>query len=178
MGLIKTVWIDDDYFNSNFPLPSNIERKNLSSTIKMSQSTRLYDLLGSCLYEDLEAKIIAQTLTADEQELVDMCKQLLVYYTATELIEFVRSEKGLTSTEEGRDPLSQSASNKASYWELRIVRFIKSVQAIYDLATADGCTDFDAFNEEQSNAASGMYYPRTGSVDGGDCEYGIYLKNY
>jgi len=179
MPVIKTIWIDDQFFYEHFPLPANVERKNLKSTITMSQSTRLYDLLGSCLYEYLETKVIAETLTDAESVLVDYCKEVLVYYTATEMIEFVRSEKGLTSDDAGRDPLSQTATDKAVYWEMRIVRYIVADQTLYDIATADGCTDFDAFNEDTADSGSGIYYPRTGrSSNGDDCEYGIYIKNY
>jgi len=175
MGVIRTLWIDDSYFDENFPLPSNIERRNMLSTIKISQSTSLTDLLGLCLYENIEQKIIDGTLDADETELVEMCKQVLVYYTAIELIEFVRSEKGLTTEEGGRDPLAQSASEKSIYWEIRIARFIKNTEALYLIATADGCESEDKFNEEQTGSSSGVYYPSGNLNESGDCEHGFYI---
>lgn len=178
MPIINSLFIDDAFFYDNFPLPEDVERKNLLMTIKSSQSIRIVDLLGTCLYSDIEAKFIAETLTATETELVEMLKVLLVYYTAQEMVELVRSEKSLNRGEDNRDPLAQNASEKARYWEMRIVRFIQKddgVGGLYETATADGCTDFDKFNEDLTDSGSGVYFPSNGTSNGSDCSTGIYL---
>jgi len=178
MALINALYIDDAYFEDNFVLPENVERKNILMAIKQAQSIKIVDLLGTCLYEDIEAKFIAETLSATEEELVEMIKQCLVYHTAHELLELVRSEKSLNGDEQGRDPMSYGAAEKANYWEMRIIRFIKSDEAgLYATATADGCDDFDDINEDLTGSSSGVYYPNGVGDSDSDCTTGIYLKN-
>lgn len=177
MALINALFIDDDFFYDHFPLPENVERKNLLMTIKSAQSIRLVDLVGTCLYDDIEAKFIAETLSSTEQTLVEMMRMVLVYYTAHEMLELVRSERSLNKGEENRDPLAQNAIEKARYWEMRIVRYIKQddgTGGLYETATADGCDDFDKFNEDITDSGSGVYYPADPMTDG-DCSTGIYL---
>lgn len=178
MALINALYIDDAFLQDWTPVPENVERKNILMAIKNAQSTKTVDLLGTCLYEDLEAKFIAENLAGKEVTLMEMVKMVTVFYTIMELQETVRSERALNDGEENRDPLTQNAQEKARYWEMRIVRFIKDddgTGGLYETATADGCADFDKFNEELTDSGSGLYYPEISSGDS-NCTTGIYLE--
>jgi len=156
--MIRVLFIDDAYLAEQYPVPSNIERKNILTTIKIAQID-LIDLLGKCLYDRLEQGIIDSDLTSDEAILYDYCKLYLVFITAKQLLEFVSIERTL-SKEIDVDRTIQSAEDRAGYMEERIQRFINKTTALKDIATATGCGDEDSYNDGDSlSSSSGIYYP-------------------
>ena len=73
--MVDIIFIDDNYLYKNFPLPKRLDRGALLALIQLEQYTSIQDLLGSCLYEDLETKVLAETLNTDEQELFKLVKK-------------------------------------------------------------------------------------------------------
>lgn len=175
--MISLLFIDDVFLSENFPLPSNIERKNILTTIKIAQMD-VVDLLGKCLYDHLEAQIDAEALTAAEEELYELCKMYLVFATAKQLMEFVAVERTLSTTEDTANRMIKSAEDRAGYIKMRIQKFVNKTVTLYDITQADGCTDEDAYNEEGTTTATGIYYPRNSYTGGNSCDDGIFLENY
>lgn len=171
--MINTLFIDDSYLYSKFPLPSRIDRSSLLPLIKLEQYTSIQDLLGTCLYEDIEAKVVAQTLSADEEKLFAMVQYSLALYSAKSAIAFLRSETARTKEEERNsttyvlDSLQSSVQSKIEYIDTRIRKFIKSTAAIYAVATATGC-DNDLF-EENDNYQGSVFFPYDG-LSSEDCD--------
>lgn len=162
--MVKVIFIDDNYLYKNFPLPKRMDRASLLSIIQLEQFTSMQDLLGTCLYEDLEQKVFDQTLNTDEQELFKLVKYSLSMYSAKAAISILRTETARTKAEERNqdqyvlDTILSTIESKVAYVNKRVVEFIKSNTAIKNIATADGC-DNDKF-DEQDTYNSSIYYPK------------------
>ena len=167
--MVDVIFIDDNYLYQNFPLPKRMDRSALLSIIQLEQFTSIQDLLGTCLYEDLEAKVLAQTLSATEESLFKLVKYTLAMYSAKAAISILRTETARTKNEEGKqdqyilDTISDTVDSKLTYINKRITNFILDNDAIKDIATADGC-DNDLFNEEDTYQGS-VFYPKDGITD-------------
>jgi hypothetical protein len=165
--MVDISFIDDNYLYKNAPLPNKMDRANVLSVIKIEQFTTIQDVLGTCLYEHLEAAMLAQTLTADEEELIKLVKYLLALHTARALVIFTRTAAASHSNTDATshsqltlDALSDSYSAKASYVADRLIHYVKGHADILAIATADGCDD-DKFNDEDTVGFDGgsVFYP-------------------
>lgn len=167
--MVDVIFIDDNYLYQNFPLPKRMDRGALLALIQLEQYTSIQDLLGTCLYEDLEAKVLAQTLSATEESLFKLVKYTLAMYSAKAAISILRTETARTKNEEGKqdqyilDTISDTVDSKLTYINKRITNFILDNDAIKNIATADGC-DNDLFNEEDTYQGS-VFYPKDGITD-------------
>ena len=167
--MVDVIFIDDNYLYQNFPLPKRMDRGALLSIIQLEQFTSIQDLLGTCLYEDLEAKVLAQTLSATEESLFKLVKYTLAMYSAKAAISILRTETARTKAEEGKqdqyilDTISDTIDSKLTYINKRITNFILDNDAIKNIATADGC-DNDLFNEDDTYQGS-VFYPKDGITD-------------
>jgi len=173
--MVDVIFIDDNYLYRNFPLPKRMDRGSLLALIQLEQFTSIQDLLGTCLYEDLEAKVLAETLDATEEALFKLVKYTLAMYSAKAAISILRTETARTKNEEGKqdqyilDTISTTVDSKLAYINKRITNFILDNDAIKAIATANGC-DNDLFNEEDTYQGS-VFYPQDGITDQ-SCEEG------
>lgn len=178
--MVDVIFIDDNYLYQNFPLPKRMDRGALLSIIQLEQFTSIQDLLGTCLYEDIEAKVLAQTLSTEEEALFKLVKYTLAMYSAKAAISILRTETARTKAEEGKqdqyilDTISTTIDSKLSYINKRITNYILDTPAIKAIATADGCTN-DLFNEEDNYQGS-VFYPKDGITDT-TCEDGSVTYN-
>lgn len=153
-----------------------MERSALLSIIQLEQFTSIQDLLGTCLYEDLNAKIDAETLSAEEEELYKLVKYSLAMHSAKAAVSILRTETARTKNEEKRqdqyvlDTIASTIDSKIAYIDRRVVEFILANQTIKDIAEADGCTN-DLFEEDDTYNGS-VFYPTDG-LSGSDCEGGV-----
>ena len=167
--MVDVIFIDDNYLYQNFPLPKRMDRGALLSIIQLEQFTSIQDLLGTCLYEDMEAKVLAQTLSAEEEALFKLVKYTLAMYAAKAAISILRTETARTKAEEGKqdqyilDTISSTIDSKLSYINKRITNHILDTESIKAIATATGC-DNDLFNEEDNYQGS-VFYPKDGITD-------------
>ena len=173
--MVDVIFIDDNYLYQNFPLPKRLDRGALLALIQLEQFTSIQDLLGTCLYEDIEAKVVAQTLDATEQGLFKLVKYTLAMYSAKAAISILRTETARTKNEEGKqdqyilDTISTTIESKLSYINKRITNYILDKPILKAVATADGCNNdlFDAEDTYQSD----VFYPQDG-VTNKSCEEG------
>lgn len=175
--MVDILFIDDNYLYKNFPLPTKMDRAHMLSIIQIEQYTTLQDVLGTCLYEHLEAAMLAQTLTTDEVELMKLVKYCLAMHTAKAAITFTRTAAASHSNTDAQgqtqytlDALSDSITSKAGYVEDRIIKFVKADATILAIAQAEGC-DNDLFNDEDAVGYDGsVYYPNpSNSYEDSDC---------
>ncbi len=162
--MVRIIFIDDNYLYKNFPLPQRMDRASLLSIIQLEQFTSTQDLLGTCLYEDLEGKVYNQTLTPTEEGLFKLVKYSLSMYAAKSAISILRSETSRTKREETNadqyvlDTILSTIESKLAYINKRVVEYIKADTALYGIATADGC-DNDVFDETDTYNST-IYYPK------------------
>lgn len=173
--MVKLIFIDDNFLYQNFPLPKRMDRGALLAIIQLEQFTSIQDLLGTCLYEDLETKVEAQTLNTAEEGLFKLVKYALAMYSAKAAISILRTETARTKNEEAKqdqyilDTISSTIDSKVSYINKRITNYILDDAAIKAIATADGC-DNDLFDEQDTYQGS-IFYPKDGITDS-TCEGG------
>ena len=173
--MVNIIFIDDNYLYQNFPLPKRMDRGALLSLIQLEQFTSIQDLLGTCLYEDLESKVEAETLDATEEGLFKLVKYSLAMYSAKAAINILRTEAARTKNEEGKqdqyilDTISSTIESKLGYINKRITNYILDNEAIKNIAVADGC-DNDLFDEQDTYQGS-VFYPKDGITDT-SCEDG------
>ena len=98
--MVDVIFIDDNYLYQNFPLPKRMDRSALLALIQLEQYTSIQDLLGTCLYEDIEAKVLAETLNVAEQGLFKLVKYTLAMYSAKAAISILRTATATTKAEE------------------------------------------------------------------------------
>ena len=167
--MVDIIFIDDNYLYQNFPLPKRMERGALLALIQLEQYTSIQDLLGTCLYEDIEAKVVAQSLSATEEGLFKLVKYSLAMFSAKAAISILRTETARTKNEEGKqdqyilDTISSTIESKIGYINKRITNYILDDAAIKAIATADGC-DNDLFDEQDTYQGS-VFYPKDGITD-------------
>lgn len=173
--MVDVIFIDDNYLYQNFPLPKRMDRGALLALIQLEQYTSIQDLLGTCLYEDIEAKVLAETLNVAEQGLFKLVKYTLAMYSAKAAISILRTATATTKAEEQKqdqyilDTISTTVDSKLSYINKRITNYILDNAAIKAIATADGC-DNDLFDEEDTYQGD-VFYPQDGVVQK-SCEDG------
>ncbi len=173
--MVDVIFIDDNYLYQNFPLPKRMDRGALLALIQLEQYTSIQDLLGTCLYEDLETKVLAETLNVAEQGLFKLVKYTLAMYSAKAAISILRTATATTKAEEQKqdqyilDTISTTVDSKLSYINKRITNYILDNAAIKAIATADGC-DNDLFDEEDTYQGD-VFYPQDG-ITNKTCEDG------
>ena len=173
--MVDVIFIDDNYLYQNFPLPKRMDRGALLALIQLEQYTSIQDLLGTCLYEDIEAKVLAQSLNVSEQGLFKLVKYTLAMYSAKAAISILRTATATTKAEEQKqdqyilDTISTTVDSKLSYINKRITNYILDNAAIKAIATADGC-DNDLFDEEDTYQGD-VFYPQDG-ITNKTCEDG------
>ena len=166
--MVDVIFIDDNYLYQNFPLPKRLDRGALLALIQLEQYTSIQDLLGTCLYENIEAKVLAETLDATEQGLFKLVKYTLAMYSAKAAISILRTATATTKAEEQKqdqyilDTISTTVDSKLSYINKRITNYILDNEAIKAIATADGCNN-DLFDEEDTYQGD-VFYPQDGII--------------
>jgi len=167
--MVDVIFIDDNYLYQNFPLPKRMDRGSLLAIIQLEQFTSIQDLLGSCLYENIEQKVLNQSLSTSEEGLFKLVKYTLAMYSAKAAISILRTETARTKNEEGKqdqyilDTISSTIESKLSYINKRITNYILENPILKAIATADGC-DNDLFDEEDTYQGS-VFYPKDGITD-------------
>ena len=166
--MVDVIFIDDNYLYQNFPLPKRMDRGALLALIQLEQFTSIQDILGTCLYEDIEAKVLAETLNVSEQGLFKLVKYTLAMYSAKAAISILRTATATTKAEEQKqdqyilDTISTTVDSKLSYINKRITNYILDNEAIKAIATADGCNN-DLFDEEDTYQGD-VFYPQDGII--------------
>jgi hypothetical protein len=124
----------------NSPLQGAIDADALLPFVRTAQDKYLKNLLGTILFEYLQAQITANTvstLSVYYQDLLDdYIKNALIWYTSVEYIPFSsvqfksngavkqQSEQGIAPSKSEIDYLKQQAQNNADYYALRLQNYL------------------------------------------------------
>lgn len=132
------LFITRDDIIKNTPLQGAIDADALIPFVRTSQDKYLKNLLGTVLFEYLQAQIVAGTpFTGRYEELMnDYIKWVLIWYSATEYIPFSsvlfksngavkqQSEQSVAPSKSEIDYLLQKAQSNAEYYALRLQNFL------------------------------------------------------
>jgi hypothetical protein len=126
----------------NTPLQGAIDADALLPFVRTAQDKYLKNLLGTVLFDFLQAQIIAgtiDTLSIFYQDLIDdYIKNSLIWYSCVEYIPFSsvqfksngavkqQSEQGIAPTKSEIDYLKQIAQTNADYYAVRLQNYLIS----------------------------------------------------
>jgi len=124
----------------NSPLQGAIDADALLPFVRTAQDKYLKNLLGTVLFDYLQAQIVANTvssLSAYYQDLLDdHIKYTLLWYACVEYIPFSsvqfksngavkqQSEQGIAPAKSEIDYLKQQSQNNADYYALRLQNYL------------------------------------------------------
>jgi hypothetical protein len=131
-----TPWITQSYLKSLTPISQNVDISEVSNHIETAQLIFTRELLGKLLYDDLNLKFIANSLSAIETELFDLLKQAIAYRSSEIYIPFASIKirnKGVIklSDEYGQQAslddvkyLRHELKNRSEYFEKQVQNFL------------------------------------------------------
>jgi hypothetical protein len=163
---MSTYLISEDYLKSLTPISSNIDVTMLTPHIESSQIIWQREILGRVLYDDIIAKFAAQTLSADEIELVSYMKPAIAFRTVFEALPFLSIQIKPKGAVKLRGEFEDQASlgevkylrdnfeKKSQYYEERVVEYLClngqkfPLYGKSDLATGVNPINTDAFDSD------------------------------
>ena len=135
--MATVLFISQDRLKTSTALNYNIDTEYLLPFVKISQDKHLQAILGTKLYEKLEAEIQAGTLAGAYKTLVDdYIQDALVHYAIVEALPFIsykiangsitqkNSENGTAATKNDVDWLIRKQMDSAEFYGQRIIDYL------------------------------------------------------
>ena len=129
-------FITETYLKTNTPITANVDVTDVTPYIATQAQLRVQPILGTVFYKYLLNKYNAQTLTNDEQKLVEFIQPVVAWRSAEDAVfglSYQLKNKGL-QTQFGDNSGSVSRSEvsfgmehfaqKASFFEARLIRYL------------------------------------------------------
>jgi len=148
-------FITETYLKTNTPITANVDVTDVTPYIATQAQLRVMPILGSVFYNYLLNKYNNQTLTNDEQKLVEFIQPVVAWRSAEDAIfglSYQLKNKGL-QTQFGDYSGSVSRAEvafgmehyaqKASFFEQRLIRYLLANKNLYPLFTSQENRDTD-----------------------------------
>lgn len=121
----------------SYAIAGNVSSTNILPHLKDAQKIYIESALGTALYQDLQAEILAGTLAGDNLTLVnDYIQAALVHYATLQAIPFLAykiengniysktSENGVALSREELGDLKDSVKNTAEWYRARLIDYL------------------------------------------------------
>lgn len=170
-------FISETYLKDNSPLSRNIDMVELYPFAKTAEEIYIQEAIGTALYDDLIAKIIANTLSANETILCKKIRSALVWLVIYDAIPFISSkirnigvvkqngENLETSDRSDVSYLRKEAKNKADFYMKLLQGYLCENS---DLFTEYCCANWDCsklFPNTNTSSSCDLSFDRTQEVD-------------
>jgi len=145
------------------PIGGNIDPEKIIPFVKTAQDKYILILLGTVLYEALQARVVLNTVTGAYKDLMDFyIKDTLVHYSVVEALPFLPytiangsivkniSEQAVSPDKNDIDFLLQKELQTAQFYSERLVEFLIANNNIYP-------------EYNQSNGKSNNVFPDKGN---------------
>ena len=142
--MAKALFISKNDLVKQTPMSANIDFDKVSHFIQIAQDIHVHQLLGSKLYDRLQADVIGGTLAGDYSTLVyDYIKPTLVQYSFMEYLPFSQytisnkgvfkhtSENAALPTDKEVDGMRDAARDTAQYYAKRLVDYLRHNDNLY-----------------------------------------------
>lgn len=171
------IWITQQYIKTFTPINQNVDSSDIAPHIETAQLINTREILGKNLYDDLEAKQIANTLTPIEEELVEIVKQALAYRSAEIAIPFLSIKIRNKGTVRMRDEFAEPASveemkylrsalaDRAEYFEKRAMAFLCQFSTDFPLYTNDTTPHNQIYPNHNNPFDSDIYLGGDNDID-------------
>ena len=151
----------------NSVISGNLDDDKLNFVIKNAQLIHIQNYLGTDLYDELQVKALAGTLSAVQELLIDdYISDMLVWWSLTEFVSvgaYTISNKGiLKHTDETAETVSKAEidalvlryQKTAEYFTERLVRFLCANSTDYPEYNTNSGSDI---NPEKSSTYGGLF---------------------
>jgi len=176
---IYTCFVTCQYIKNNSPVIAYVSDDELQIFIKVAQDTQIQRVLGTNLMKDLQAKVLANTLSADE--IILMEEYIQTATTHATVYEFLLynhykiTNKGITKQNSENSTsadlnevnfLRDDVRNKAEYFRERLTKYLQANTTKFPMYFG-GVVDASTIVPKRNNYYSGIY---TGRGRGGKCD--------
>lgn len=161
------LWATPLTLKKNSVIDGNIDDDKLTYVIKNAQIIHITNYLGTDLYEGLQARSLAGTLTADEQDLIDrFIEPALVFWGLSDYVytgAYTISNKGIlkhtdeqseTASREEIVSLGQSYEKTAQHFTERLVEYLCNKSNLFPEYNTNTGSDI---NPDKSSNYGGLY---------------------
>lgn len=135
---MKALFINKTDLVKHTPLSGNMDLDKIIHFINIAQDIHVQTILGTNLYEKLQADVVGGTLTGDYEILVDTyIKPVLIQYSFMEFLPFAQytlgnkgvfkktSENGETPTVEEINKMKEATRDVANHYSRRLVDHLR-----------------------------------------------------
>jgi hypothetical protein len=148
-------FVTENWLKTNTPITANIDAVKIFPFVQSQADMRIQPLLGTYFYKDLLTKYNAQTLSANEEILVAKIQPAIAWRAVEDCvlsISYALKNKGI---QQQSGDYSQPAtfqeiayiqnvySQKAVFYENRIIAYLKDNSSLFPNFTSDLNTDAD-----------------------------------
>ena len=166
--MATALFIDSETLKRNTIINGSTDPDKFMQFIKIAQNIHIQNLLGTDLYERLQAGIIADDLTADESTLIDdYVQDCLIHYASAEYLPFSAfqinnggvykhtSENAQTTTSDDIDKLAKAERSYAEYYAKRLVAYLCNNSSTYPEYSTN--TEDDIYPSKKVRYTNGWY---------------------
>jgi len=152
---MAVLFVNEDKLKSSTAINYNVDTAFLLPFLKIAQDKHLQIILGTKLYDKLQAEITAGTLANQYKTLVDdYIQDAIIHYALVEALPFIsfqikngsitqkNSENGTAATRQDVDYLVQKERDSAEFYGQRIVEYL--------------CNDSSSFPEYSQNTGADL----------------------
>lgn len=175
MAQLRGLLISEKYVKENSEIDENVDMKLILPSIWYCQKQYIEKTLGTPLYNDLIAKVVAGTLAGDDLNLVDAyIADALLYWvrfkSLTPLMFKFRNKSIATNSSENSQPISKKDFDAirdeyrldAEYFTSRVTDYLCANQTLFPLYTT--YTTSDQLRAREVKPTTGVFlgrrYPR------------------
>ena len=162
-------FVTENYLKNNTPITKNVDVNDVMPYVATQSDMRIQSILGTFFYEDILAKYNAQTLSGDEEDLVEKIQPVVAWFSAMDAVfglTYQLKNKGVqTQFGDYSNSVSQSEvafnmehyEQKAHFYEKRLINWLLDNKALFpnftsesnkdsDLKPVNDCDDKDNYN--------------------------------
>jgi hypothetical protein len=167
MATNKVLFLSVDYLRDNTVINGNVDSEILEPFILLAQNVHIETIVGTKLYNNIIDEIIADTLSADNQTLLDDYLQpALLQWSLYESLPFINyklTNKAIsTKNSDNSDAveldelhyLRTTVKDVAEYMSERATKFLKTNETTYPLYLLN--TECDEIRPNKTNYFSGI----------------------
>lgn len=151
---MRALFISEKYIKENSSIDENVDYKKISATVWQCQIQYIQNILGTKLYDDLLAKILASSIAGNDKILIDnYIRDTLLYWVMYEvqiplLFEF-RNKNVSKKSSDNAQPISTKElarienrfKDKAEFFSKRLSDYLCANSALYPLFSTEDSTD-------------------------------------
>lgn len=177
--MARVIFLSEATLKQESVLQDNVDMKVVTPTIFDVQNMYILPIMGTALYNDISAKIAANTLSADEKSLMDLYViPTMIWYVRYELPMNINYKYFNTSVATQSAPnltpltdaemftLMDRTKNKAEWYGERLTKYLLSNPALYPLYLNQPNANIDTIFAKRTNYTSGLVLGDDGCCKG------------